>query len=164
MFRNCKTIEELKKAYRQAAIRLHPDNGGDVKEFQKMQEAFSIRFEQVKNIHTNKDGETYERTGEHATKETAEDFMSIIDELLKLAGIEVELCGTWVWVSGNTKEHKDRLKELGLKYSSNKKMWYYQTDGRRRYHKKAWSIDEIRNAYGSQSFSRKESDRLTATA
>ena len=150
MFENCKTQEDIKKAYRQECLRLHPDNGGDEEMFKKMQQDFAVMFERVKNIHTNKDGEYYEKSGEYATSETAQEFMDVIDQLMGLEGIEIEICGSWLWVSGNTKLVKDVLKEIGFKYSSNKQMWYYQRDGRRRYHKKAWTIEQIRGVYGSQ--------------
>lgn len=163
-FSNCKTCEELKAEYRRQAMRLHPDNGGDEEEFKKMQADFTAIFDRLKNVHTTKEGKTYEKTGENASTETAAEFMNIINILLSFDGVHVELCGSWLWVSGDTRQYKDQLKELGCKWSSNKKMWYYQRDGRRRYHKKAWSINEIRAAYGSKAFTRGAYDRLEATA
>ena len=161
-FKDCKTAEELKAAYRRQAIRLHPDNGGNEEAFKEMQAEFAKMFDRLKNIHVNHEtGETYEKKGDNATTETAEEFMNIINVVLGLDGVDIELCGSWLWVSGDTKPHKDVLKQLGFRWSSNKKMWYYHADGsRRRYHKKAWSIDEIRAAYGTQSFRRKDNARL----
>lgn len=162
-FEHCRTCEEIKAEYRRQAVRLHPDNGGDVKAFQEMQAEFTARFDRVKNIHTNKDGETYEKKGDNASTETAAEFMNIINVVLTLDGVEIELCGRWLWLSGNTKPHKDVIKELGFKWSSNKTMWYYHGEGyRRKHHGKAWSIDEIRNAYGSQSFRRRGYEKLEA--
>ena len=57
--------------------------------------------------------ETYTR---HTT-ETAEEFRTIIELLLKLDGITVELCGSWLWLSGETKQHKDALKAAGCRWS-----------------------------------------------
>lgn len=149
-FFGIETAEELKKAFKKLAVKLHPDNGGDAEEFKAMQAEFSLLFDRLKNIHVNKKGETWEATGEQATTETANEFMDIIIKLMFIADLTVELCGSWIWVGGNTKEHKELLKELGFRYSSNKQMWYYQREGKRKWHKKAWSIDEIRTAYGSK--------------
>ena len=152
-FFGIETAEELKKEFKKLALKLHPDNGGDAEEFKAMQAEFSKLWDNLKNIHTNKKGEQYDTTGtDRATTETAAEFMNIIEKLMFIADISVELCGSWIWVSGNTKEHRDLLKELGFKYSSNKQMWYYQRDGVRKFHKKAWTIDEIRNAYGSKTY------------
>ncbi len=152
-FFGIETAEELKKAFRKLAAKLHPDNGGNVEEFKAMKLEFEKLWDNLKNIHTNKKGEQYDTTGtDRATTETAKEFMNIIEKLMFISDITVELCGSWIWVGGNTKEYKDLLKELGFKYSSNKQMWYYQRDGIRRYHKKAWSIDEIRSAYGSKTY------------
>lgn len=163
-FENCKTAEELKAAYRKAAIKLHPDNGGNEEAFKEMQAEFSRMFDRLKNVHKTAEGKTYEKTGEYATNETAEEFMNIINTVLTFDGVEVELCGSWLWFSGNTKEYKDQLKDLGCKWSANKKMWYWQNEGKRKHHKKAWTIDQIRNTYGSQTFKKAQFDRLEATA
>ena len=149
-FFGVQTGEELKKEYRKWAVKLHPDNGGDAEEFKAMQAEFTKLFNVLKNVHINKEGKMWEATGNRATQETAQEFMDIIEKLMFIPDIEVELCGSWIWVGGNTKEYRDLLKELGFKFSGNKKMWYYQNDGVRRYHKKAWTIDEIRSAYGSR--------------
>lgn len=149
-FEDCRTQEDIKKAYRRECIRLHPDNGGSEELFKQMQQDFKRMFDKVKNVHVNKDGEFYEKSGEYATSETAEEFMDIIDSLNNLPELEVEICGTWLWISGNTKPVKEKLSALGCKWSQNKRMWYYQRDGLKRFHKRAWTIDQIRGVYGSQ--------------
>ena len=149
-FTNCKTAEELKKAYRKAVAALHPDNnpGKDTtKDFQEMQAEFEKAFDRLKNIHVNKDGEQYEKE----TTETAAEFMDLINKLLKL-GIEVELCGSWIWVSGNTKAVKDELKALGFKWSHNKAAWYFHREPYRKRSKRSMTLDDIRRMYGSAHF------------
>ena len=84
-------------------------------------------FERVKRIHVNKDGETYERD----TEETLEEFQTLIAELLKLDNITIEIIGCFVWVAGDTKPHKDKLKVLGFKWHNKKKCWYKSPEGYR---------------------------------
>ena len=153
-FVNCQTAEELKKEYHKLAMKMHPDNGGDENEFKQMQIEFSKLWNVLKNVHVTKDGKTYDTTGtDRATTETAEEFMDIINRLMFVDALHVEMCGSWIWVSGDTKSYREFLKELGFQYSANKQMWYYHKDQKRKFYKgkKAWTIDQ-------------EKEKLEATA
>ena len=162
-FENCKTAEELKKEYKKVAKMLHPDMnpGKDTEEeFKAMQNEFEKAFELLKNVHINKDGEQYEKE----TTETANEFMDQINKLLHFPGVEVELCGSWLWVTGDTKAVKDELKAMGFKWSRNKVAWYFHREPYRKHSKRNISLDEIREMYGSKSFTRnaKDPDALPA--
>jgi curved DNA-binding protein CbpA len=151
-FHNVKTLDELKAQYRRLAMKHHPDCGGDTATMQAINAEHDALFEILKAQHNAKaDADTTGKT--YKTTETAEEFRTIITELLKLEGVIVELCGCWLWLSGNTKEHKDRLKGLGCKWSSSKKMWYWRhvIDGYK-WHKGNKTMSQIRNKYGSQTF------------
>lgn len=150
-FTDCRTAEELKKAYREAARKLHPDSnpGKDTTEdFKIMQAEFEKAWERLKNVHVNKDGETYEKE----TTETAGEFMDLINKLLNIPGIEVELCGSWIWITGNTKAVKDELKTYGFKFSRNKLAWYYHREPYHKHGNKKMTLDDIRGMYGSKHF------------
>lgn len=151
-FTECRTAEELKKAYRQIVKKLHPDVGGSEEEFKTMQAEFSASWDRLKNIHHNGDGKTYSKE----TEETATEFMDIIEELLKLNGVEIEICGSWIWCSGNTKANKETLKRLRFRWSQMKSAWYYHKEPYRKHHGKELSLDEIRSMYGSTKYEREE--------
>lgn len=155
-FTNCKTAEELKKEYRRLAKELHPDLGGDTEEFKVMQNEFEKMWERLKNVHKNSEGETYTKE----STETAEEFIHIIEVLTPLKDILVEICGSWVWVSGNTKEHKDILKELKFKYAHKKQAWYYHTEPYKKKGKRELTLDEIRDMFGSHSYQKKTEKQL----
>lgn len=89
----------------------------------------------------------------HKTTETAAEFIDIISALLRLSGLRIELCGSWLWIGGDTRAHKDTLKALGCRWSKQKALWYWHhtEDSRRRYRGRS-SMAEIRNKYGSQTF------------
>ena len=152
-FRNCKTAEELKESFRKLCKELHPDAnpGKDTTEaFKTMKAEFEKAFGRLKNIHANAEGETYQKE----TSETAAEFMDLIESLILFRDISIELCGSWVWVTGNTYAHKEELKALKFRWSSKKAAWYFHKG---EFHKtrRALSLDEIREHFGSVSLSRK---------
>ena len=152
-FHNITTLDELKKAYRRLAMQYHPDRGGDTATMQEVNAEHDKLFEILKSKHNAEAAkDTTGRT--QATTETAAEFRKIIEALLKLDGLEVELCGHWLWISGNTKSHKDQLKAIGCKWSNNKKMWYWRhaEDGCYWHRGKGKEMSEIRSKYGSQKF------------
>jgi len=151
------TAEELKSMYRKLAFEYHPDLGGDVRIMQAINIEYERLFSQLKDIHTNKEGEYY--TAYTQTTETANEFIDIINRLIKLNGLIVELIGSFIWVTGNTRTHKETLKEMTFQWSNTKQAWYLKPDWYRRRSRKHYDLDEIRDMYGSQTFT----DRDIAT-
>ena len=151
-FTNCTTLDELKKAYKAAAVKHHPDMGGDTATMQRINAEYSARFEELKQAqNAAAAADTTGRT--KATTESAGDFIAIIAELLKLDGLTVELCGRWLWIGGETKKHRERLKAIGCRWSSSKKLWswHFAEDGDR-WHRGSKSMSQIRSKYGSTTF------------
>jgi len=60
----------------------------------------------------------------------------IINLILHFENITIELVGSWVYVSGNTKKIKEKLKEMGFKWESKN-----PTPKR---------MEEIKSKYGSE--------------
>ncbi len=147
-FRDCKTAEAGKSLYRDLVRKFHPDNGGSGVEIKEINAEFSIWWERFKNIHADEKGQTY--TDENGTTETAEDFIEIISNLSRLSGIELEICGKWLWISGNTYPVRDHLKSYGCGYASGKKKWYWTKEPFQKHRCKGKSMKQIRFRYGSQ--------------
>jgi curved DNA-binding protein CbpA len=141
-----KTAEELKKLYKKLSLKHHPDVGGTDEAMKTVNAEYTALFEKLKDIHTNASGETYRKT----TQETPQQFIEIIDRLIKFDGIVIEIIGSFVWVSANTKPYKDELKSMGFKWSQNKLSWYLAPKDYRRHSKKVYNLDEIRLMFGSQ--------------
>lgn len=147
-FNNPTTLEELKKQYKTLALKHHPDRGGNLKDMQDINAEYDTLFVRLKNIHQTADGNTYEAKTD--STETASDFKEIITRLIILEGIQIEICGSWLWVTGNTYQHKDVLKSLKFRYSKSKCAWYYHNDGYRKINGKTFTLEQIRSLYGSE--------------
>lgn len=162
-FTNINTLDELKAAYRRLSMKHHPDRGGDTATMQEINAEHDELFERLKKQH-NASADEF-----HQTTETPEEFREIIELLLRLEGLTVELCGSWLWIGGNTREHKETLKAAGCRWSNNKKLWYWHhaEEGRKWRRGKA-TMSEIRTKYGSQVFDaageRTGYERIGATA
>jgi len=49
------------------------------------------------------------------------------EKVREISDVEVELVGSWLWVDGETYEHKDKLNELGFRWSNKREKWYWHT-------------------------------------
>ena len=162
-FHNPANLDELKKQYKNLAQKHHPDVGGDTAAMQAINAEYEERFEVLKRTQNTQAAE--DATGKtKATTESAGDFIAIVSLLLSLDGLEVELCGRWLWIGGNTRAHKELLKAAGCRWSSSKKLWswHFAEDGDR-WHRGTKSMSQIRCKYGSTAFRRaNEADALPA--
>ena len=137
-------INEAKKVYKTLAKKLHPDVGGSEEEFKLLNAIYNDFIEN--KIYFSNDFKI------------DLDLEKIISQILHFENITIELVGSWIWLSGDTKEIKDKLKELGFKWASKKKMWYYGEMKGKSHGEK--SIDEIKDKYGSKTFKKKENKKL----
>jgi len=129
-FENCTTSEEIKKTYLRLSKEFHPDLGGS-------NELMKELNNQYDNITKNK-----------KDFDCVINLKSIIKKLIVFNNISIEICGSWLWVSGNTYPIKNELKELGLRWNSKKKSWYFA--GSKSYNKKSYSMKNIREMHGSK--------------
>lgn len=159
-FTECRSIEDVKEAYRRYAKALHPDNGGDAEEFKRMQAAYTAAFNRFKYTHRKEDRNTAGRSkadqgAYHSTKDTyndsftAETFAKVIDSIIGLDGVEIEIVGSWIWLSGNTYPYREQIKAAGFFWSSKHKKWYYSGDTRKSKKHSKLTFDEVRALHGS---------------
>lgn len=144
-FKGIEGINEAKKIYKQLAKKLHPDVGGTDELFKMLNSIYN-------NILEN---------GIYFSNESKFDLEleKIISQILHYENIVIEIIGSWIWLSGETKSIKDKLKELNFKWASKKKMWYYgEMKGRNPREK---SLEEIKNKYGCETVRTKEKEKLS---
>lgn len=150
-FTNCKTLDEAKQLYKKLVFELHPDTSGrDSKaEFQAMQNEF----------------ENFRPTSEKFKGEydtwNAQEYSHLITQLMTIPNITIEICGSWIWLAGDTKPVKEQIKAVDTGetmkrgFSPKKKKWYFSPVGYRKRGGKEMSFEEIQKKYG---YEKKESE------
>ena len=121
IFTESKDIESLKKLYRKLIIKNHPDRGGSKEEAQLINTAYEQAYKVVENKKDSKEKNNFKK----ATKEDIQRFIKIFDKLLKMEGLEIDIVGDWLWLSGNTFTHKEEIKKLNFRWSRKHKKWYW---------------------------------------
>ena len=147
-FKDCNTKEECKKLYKKLAFMYHPDRGGDTETMKAINAEFDYVMEN--NIFKSSKKDTKKDYDFSSSQ-----FKDIISALVRLDGLEIEITGCFIWVTGNTYPQKDIIKSLGFRYSKNKKAWYIapaEYFAQKRSYKKSYSMNDIRNKYGSTRF------------
>lgn len=152
-FDNISTLEELRKQYKELLKIHHPDNGGNVSEMQEINSEYDRMFKILKDQHENNNADQANTNTDYNNMkyDFAEDekLREMLNKIIHFDGIDIELVGAWIWVSGNTYACKKQLKELGFKWASQKKMWYWHSEVFQKKSRKTLSMDDIRNYYGS---------------
>ena len=131
----------IKQAYRAAAMKYHPDRNPAGAEMMKF---INAAYDVLKDFSGNiPDG------GEAATQDYPDALNDALNAILQLDGLVIEVCGAWLWVSGDTYKHKALLKKSGFKFAPRKKHWYFRPDDWVSSSRGAYSMEDIRNKFGS---------------
>ena len=147
-FTNVHTVEELRKQYRQLMKKHHPDVGGSTEDAK----AINSEYERLFAVLSRQEAQERPQGEQDTTEDKAAEDKAIRAVLDALAGIDadVEIIGSWVWVTRNNFPYKELLKSLNFHYASKKKAWYFHADEYRRRSKREVTLDEIRAKYGSE--------------
>ena len=146
-------IEDIKSQYKKLALRLHPDMGGSVEDMSRLNVEFDFCRKHNYNIHQSKDGGTYTDQTQDTPDDVTNNFVDIIEQLIHMEGLEIEICGSFLWIGGNTREHKDELKSMGMRWAHKKKRWFLAPQGWKKKGRRELSMSEIRGTFGSQKVS-----------
>lgn len=157
-FKDVNTLEQLRRQYKELLKRFHPDNAnGSTEATQEINAEYDQLFKILKNKHENNSHKTADSTTDKGSDysknmydwENDKALREVLQQIINFDGIEIEIVGAWIWVSGNTYSYKKELKELGFKWASQKKQWYFHTDAFRKKSHKSLSMEDIRSYYGS---------------
>ncbi|MFI9459013.1 MULTISPECIES: molecular chaperone DnaJ [Acinetobacter] len=153
-FSSVTSLDELKLQYKKLAFKNHPDRGGKTEVMQEI----NSEYEQLLNRIINEASkDQYQDSSENGRgfwssrsehSEVEKKVKQAIDAIINLDGLDIEIIGVWVWVSGDTKQHKDKLKEAGFVWNRVQCKWVFigkKSNGRGR-----MTLDQMRDLHGSQ--------------
>ena len=128
-FKNIETLEQLRKAYKDLLKKYHPDNGGSEEITKAINSEYEQLFKVLKNRHESKTAGTESKTSSYENNkysfEEDEKLREILQKIIHFEGVTIEICGSWIWLSGNTYQYRKEFKEIGFKWASTKKQWYW---------------------------------------
>ena len=143
----------VKATYKKLCSKYHPDrNPSGLEMMKSINVAYSALKDQTLKIEENfNDVEAFD-----------EDLSDAINAVIDLEGVEVEVCGSWVWLTGDTKAHKDAIKKAGYFWASKKKSWFFRPANYKSVSRGTYSMDKIRATHGTTQVRRTEKPRLSA--
>lgn len=154
-FNNVSDLQELRKQYRDLLKKYHPDNGGSEEITKAINAEYDNLFKILKAIHKTKSADSNQNDTKADYNANMYDWENdkalreVLQRIIKFDGIVIEIIGTWLWISGNTYNYKKELKEIGFRWASQKKMWYWKMGDYQKKSHKTLSMNDIRNYYGS---------------
>ncbi|MDE7430852.1 MAG: J domain-containing protein [Lachnospiraceae bacterium] len=153
-FKDVRTLEDLRRQYKELLKKYHPDNAnGSTAATQEINAEYDRLFKVLKDQHESTADSTAHKESSYNANiydwENDKALREVLQKIINFDGIEIEIVGAWLWVSGNTYSYKKELKEIGFKWANTKKQWYYHTEAYRKKSRKSLSMDDIRNYYGS---------------
>lgn len=144
-FKDVTTLDQLRTMYRKLAMLHHPDRGGSTTDMQEINNEYDILSKRL--INDNPSFSEGRKSWEHFV---SEEIRTKLIEVIFLEDVSIEIIGSWIWITGNTRAVKEELKDHGFKFSPNKLAWYWQYGDYRKKNGKQFTMEEIRAMWGSE--------------
>lgn len=152
-FKDVDTLEQLRRQYRDLLKQYHPDNGGNVSDMQEINSEYDRLFKLLKDKHESKTADNNNKQSDYNANmydwENDKALREVLQKIINFDGIEITICGRWIWIDGNSYPYKDELKTIGFRWSKQHKKWHWHNGEFKRYGHKKFSYSEIQNRYGS---------------
>jgi len=153
-FEGLKSESEIKLRYKDLAKQNHPDLGG----CQDIMKAINAQYEQVLKGQYQKEGKSLTEIEELLKNDLI--LRKKLYEILAIESLTIEICGSWLWVTGKTQENRKLLKEAKFYWANKKKAWYWRSDENKSFNRKAYSLAEIRLIHGSEKLKTKKQAQI----
>jgi curved DNA-binding protein CbpA len=152
-FHNITNLADLRREYHRLALLNHPDRGG----CEETMKGINNEFEFLSKKLINADS-TFTQERKNYEYKVSEDLQYIIDQIINLIGIEIEIIGSWVWLTGNTYPNREAIKEAGFNFSRQKSAWYWHAGDYRKRNGKMSSLDDVRDFWGSEKIAQRRQE------
>lgn len=159
LFMQAGGIKKARFLYIDLIKKNHPDKGGSV----ELCQLINAAFDKFLKTYTPPEQETEQETEQAKSPfNDYKDFSEVSDissvlrckimAVAHLDGIDIELCGSWLWLTGDTKKYAKILKAAGFWFSPKKCAWYFH-EGKFSHFKfkgmQELDLDDIRERHGS---------------
>ena len=143
-------IKEISKAYRQKIFSCHPDHGGTDSKFIALQKAYTTVMTSIKYTgkRFNKESQSMEDILKNYEEALINKMMELINNLSHVKDININIMGDWIWLDGDTKPYKDKIKSMNFKFSKNKTAWYWHDGTYRKRGRTNYSMSDIELRHG----------------
>jgi hypothetical protein len=153
-FSGCQSVEEAKERYRELLMQYHPDHAGPEGET-TTKEIISQFNAFLNGFMSHSFNSYYEDKEWKPGPDAVTPFQEVLQKIINL-DCQIEIIGCWIYCF-NSKEVRERLKELGFWFSGKLKAWIYA--GRpKRVRAGKETLDEIRAKKGSQKIGKEEQE------
>ncbi len=113
-FKDINTLEELRRQYRNLLKKYHPDNaGGNTEACQEINAEYDKLFKVLKDRHESKSaGSQNDQKAQSDYSQNMYDWendkalRAVLEKIINFDGIEILICGQWIWISGNTYSYR----------------------------------------------------------
>jgi curved DNA-binding protein CbpA len=159
----------IKKAYRKACNQYHPDKGGST----HMMQAINTAYNTLKNFTGTLEDSTGATSSDnqHSTEPQKnhsypQELNEAINKIIDLPNIIIEIIGSWLWVTGDTYPHRQKLgkKPGGAGFTFCKKEgkphWFFRPEDYKSTSRGGNTLDQIKDKFKTTLVTPKRQQRL----
>ncbi len=119
------SMDELRKHYREMCLQYHPDKNLDnVEKFTEIFKQLLNEYDLFLEYFIPGENRKQERANSNTrySYETESELGRKVADMMRYSGLIIEICGSWIWLSGNTFRWKDQIKQSGFRFQGKKKI------------------------------------------
>ena len=155
------TMDALRQHYRKLCLDLHPDkHPEDTAKFTEIFKAMSNEYQDYLVDFIPGQNAKQSAGQQPFTVDAESDLAAVIADLMKYPGLIIEICGSWVWLTGKTYDYKGQIKNLGFRWQHKKQSWYFAGYEFKPHRTKLMSMEHIRSKYGSMTLETEQRQSL----